>query len=183
MNRGKRFPSMGWRGCADRALYHGCTRHRGADRADAGVRRSGAVGDRKSYQRQGETDLLTLIAHLCYNKDTDEAHKIAVHGLYLIVGVREPKLCSRPRTTDYNTNVRFVNIFFQKKGRKEAVLYHLARSAPRSAKARPSERSAVTAADNLRGKQQTSAAQQAAAEVRRARNGAKLLFCTPTGGV
>lgn len=155
----------------------------GADRAGAGVRRSGAVGDRKSNQRQGETDLLTLIAHLCYNKDTDEAHEIAVHGLHLIVGVREPKLCSRPRTTDYNTNVRFVNIFFQKKGRKEAVLYHLARSAPRSAKARPSERSAVTAADNLRGKQQTSAAQQAAAEVRRARNGAKLLFCTPTGGV
>ena len=104
----------------------------GADRAAAGVRRSGAVGDRKSNQRQGETDLLTLIAHLCYNKDTDEAHEIAVHGLHLIVGVREPKLCSRPRTTDYNTNVRFVNIFFQKKGRKEAVLYHLARSAPRS---------------------------------------------------
>lgn len=100
--------------------------------AAAGVRRSGAVGDRKSNQRQGETDLLTLIAHLCYNKDTDEAHEIAVHGLHLIVGVREPKLCSRPRTTDYNTNVRFVNIFFQKKGRKEAVLYHLARSAPRS---------------------------------------------------
>lgn len=58
----------------------------GADRADAGVRRSGAVGDRKSNQRQGETDLLTLIAHLCYNKDTDEAHEIAVHGLHLIAG-------------------------------------------------------------------------------------------------
>lgn len=87
----------------------------GADRAAAGVRRSGAVGDRKSNQRQGETDLLTLIAHLCYNKDTDEAHEIAVHGLHLIVGVREPKLCSRPRTTDYNTNVRFVNIFFKRK--------------------------------------------------------------------
>lgn len=107
----------------------------GADRADAGVRRSGAVGDRKSNQRQGETDLLTLIAHLCYNKDTDEAHEIAVHGLHLIVGVREPKLCSRPSTTDYNTNVRFVNIFFKRKEERKQF-FIIWRAAPLGARKR-----------------------------------------------
>lgn len=109
----------------------------GADRAAAGVRRSGAVGDRKSNQRQGETDLLTLIAHLCYNKDTDEAHETAVHGLHLIVGVREPKLCSRPRTSDYNTNVRFVNIFFSKERKKGSGLLSFGAQ-------RPSERESAT---------------------------------------